>query len=158
MINVIKEQDGKPMKIDIQQIPEGEEFVTIRYKDLTSSMKKIIGILEGTEDKLWGKSDEGSVSISVPELLYLESVDDKVFAYTGNKVLRIDGSLNSFMSDFDDGSFFRCSKSMVINVNRVKTLKSLSSNRIDAEVEGGEHIIISRRYASEFRRLLKGGR
>ena len=158
MINVIKEQDGKPMKIDIQQIPEGEEFVTIRYKDLTSSMKKIIGILEGTEDKLWGKSDEGSVSISVPDLLYLESVDDKVFAYTGNKVLRIDGSLNSFMSDFDDGSLFRCSKSMVINVNRVKTLKSLSSNRIDAEVEGGEHIIISRRYASEFRRLLKGGR
>ena len=146
------------MKIDIKQIPEGEESVTIRYKDLTPSMKKIIGILEGTEDKLWGKSDTGTAYIKISRLLYLESVDDKVFAYTGDKVLKIDGSLNSFMADYDDGSFFRCSKSMVINVNRVKSLKSLSSNRIDAEVEGGEHIIISRRYASEFRRLLKGGR
>jgi DNA-binding LytR/AlgR family response regulator len=47
---------------------------------------------------------------------------------------------------------------MVINVGRVKALKSLSSNRIDASMEGGEHIIISRRYPSEFRRLLKGCR
>ena len=146
------------MKIDIKQIPEGEEYVTIRYKDLTPSMKKVIGILEGTDDKLWGKTDMGTEGIRIAKLLYLESVDDKVFAYTGDKVLKIDGTLNSFMTDYDDGSFFRCSKSMVINVNRVKALKSLSSNRIDATMEGGEHIIISRRYASEFRRLLKGGR
>lgn len=145
------------MKIDIKQIPEGEEYVTIRYKDLTPSMKKVIGILEGTDDKLWGKTDTGTEGTRIGKLLYLESVDDKVFAYTGDKVLKIDGTLNSFMTDYDDGSFFRCSKSMVINVNRVKTLKSLSSNRIDATMEGGEHIIISRRYASEFRRLLKGG-
>ncbi len=145
------------MKIDIKQIPEGEEYVTIRYKDLTPSMKKVIGILEGTDDKLWGKTDTGTEGTRVGKLLYLESVDDKVFAYTGDKVLKIDGTLNSFMTDYDDGSFFRCSKSMVINVNRVKALKSLSSNRIDATMEGGEHIIISRRYASEFRRLLKGG-
>jgi len=85
-------------------------------------------------------------------------VDDKVFAYTNDKVLKIDGSLQSFMLIVNDDSFFRCSKSMVINVNRVISLKSLSSNRIDATLEGGEHIIISRRYASEFRRLLKGER
>ena len=146
------------MKIDIKQIPEGEEYVTIRYKDLTPSMKKIIGILEGSDDKLWGKTDAGTEGIRIGKLLYLESVDDKVFAYTGDNVLKIDGTLSSFMTDYDDGSFFRCSKSMVINVNRVTALKSLSSNRIDATMEGGEHIIISRRYASEFRRLLKGGR
>lgn len=146
------------MDIDIKKITEGQEYVTIRYKDLTPSMKKIIGILEGTDDKLWGKTDTGTASISIGDLLYLESVDDKLFAYTKSIVLKIDGSLNSFMTDYDDGSFFRCSKSMVINVSMVKSLKSLSSNRIDATMEGGEHIIISRRYASEFRRLLKGGR
>lgn len=146
------------MNIDIKKISEGQEYVTIRYKDLTPSMKKIIGILEGTDDKLWGKTDTGTASISIGDLLYLESVDDKLFAYTKSIVLKIDGSLNSFMTDYDDGSFFRCSKSMVINVSMVKSLKSLSSNRIDATMEGGEHIIISRRYASEFRRLLKGGR
>ena len=47
---------------------------------------------------------------------------------------------------------------MIINVGKVRALKSLSSNRIDATMEGGEHIMISRRYAVDFRRLLKGER
>ena len=146
------------MRIDIQKIAEGDEFIQIRYIESTPEIRKIIGILEKTQNVLWGKTDTETVSVKISDLLYLESVDDRLFAYTGDKTLRLDGSLSSFMTELDDGSFFRCSKSMVINVNRVKALKSLSSNRIDATMEGGEHIIIARRYASEFRRLLKGGR
>ena len=146
------------MKIDIKQISDGEESVVIRYKNLTPTLNKIITVLNGDDNRLRGKTDEGEVFFSPDEILYLESVDDKVFAYTGNKVVRIEGSLSTFMNEQDDESFFRCSKSMVINVGRVSALKSLSSNRIDATMESGEHIIISRRYASDFSRLLKGDR
>ena len=146
------------MKIDIKQISDGEESVVIRYKNLTATLNKIITVLNGDDNRLRGKTDEGEVFFSPDEILYLESVDDKVFAYTGDKVVRIEGSLSTFMNEQDDESFFRCSKSMVINVGRVSALKSLSSNRIDATMEGGEHIIISRRYASDFRKLLKGDR
>ncbi|MCR5594616.1 MAG: LytTR family transcriptional regulator DNA-binding domain-containing protein [Lachnospiraceae bacterium] len=146
------------MKFDIKTITEGEESVIIRYKEPNPAVNRIIGILRNEGNKLWGRSDEESICIDLDEILYLESVDDKVFVYTPDKVLRIDGSLNSFLSETGDESFFRCSKSIIINVNRVVSLKSLSSNRIDATMEGGEHIIISRRYASEFRRLLKGDR
>ncbi len=146
------------MKIDIKQISDGEESVVIRYKSLTPTLNKIISVLNGDDNRLRGKTDEGEVFFSPDEILYLESVDDKVFAYTGDKVVRIEGSLSTFMNEQDDESFFRCSKSMVINVGRVSALKSLSSNRIDATMESGEHIIISRRYASDFRRLLKGDR
>lgn len=146
------------MKIDIKQISDGEESVVIRYKNLTPTLNKIITVLNGDDNRLRGKTDEGEVFFSPDEILYLESVDDKVFAYTGDKVVRIEGSLSTFMNEQEDESFFRCSKSMVINVGRVSALKSLSSNRIDATMESGEHIIISRRYASDFRRLLKGDR
>ena len=146
------------MNIDIKQINEGEDSVVIRYKELTPQINRILNAVNGDDNRLKGKTDDGDVFVSPDEILYLESVDDKVFAYTVDKVVRIDGSLSSFMNEIDDESFFRCSKSMVINVGRVSALKSLSSNRIDATMEGGEHIIISRRYASEFRRLLKGDR
>jgi DNA-binding LytR/AlgR family response regulator len=146
------------MKIDIKKINEGEESVVIRYKDLSPKINKIIDVLNGDDSKLRGKTDEGEVFFSPDDILYLESVDDKVFVYTSDKIMRIEGSLNSFMAAVSDESFFRCSKSMIINIGRVEALKSLSSNRIDATMEGGEHIIISRRYASEFRRLLKGDR
>ena len=144
------------MKIDIKQITEGEDSVVVRYKELTSPINRIINILKNEGGRIWGRTETKTLSVSTDDILYLESVDDKVFAYTTENVLRIDGSLNSFMLEADNEVFFRCSKSMVINVNRVVSLKSLSSNRIDAAMEGGEHIIISRRYASEFRKLLRG--
>ncbi|MBQ6796470.1 MAG: LytTR family transcriptional regulator DNA-binding domain-containing protein [Clostridia bacterium] len=53
-------------------------------------------------------------------------------------------------------NFFRCSKSVIININKVKKLKSLASNRIGATMCSGEHIMISRTYASDFRKRLKG--
>ena len=45
---------------------------------------------------------------------------------------------------------------MIVNVGKVERLRSLPSNRIDATLASGEHIIISRTYAADFRRLLKG--
>ncbi len=146
------------MKVDILKISDGEESIVIRYREMTPSVNKIISILQNEKTKIWGKTHDQNVCIQTEEILYLESVDDKVFAYTENCVLRIEGSLNSFIMEMQDESFFRCSKSMIINVNRVVSLKSLSSNRIDATMEGGEHIIISRRYAVAFRKLLKGVR
>ena len=144
------------MKIDVKQITEGEESIVIRYKELTPDLNRIISILNHEGGKLWGRIEDRRVQIDLDEILYLESVDDRVFAYTKDRTLKIDKTLNSFMSEAGSDAFFRCSKSMVLNVNRVISLKSLSSNRIDATMEGGEHILISRRYASEFRRLLKG--
>ena len=52
-------------------------------------------------------------------------------------------------------NFIRCSKSMILNIDKVAALKSLASNRIDATMRNGEHILISRTYASDFRRRLK---
>ncbi len=146
------------MKIDIARIRDGEESITVRYITPTPIIERIIGILENENGKLWGRTGEESVCVNLDDILYLESVDDKVFAYTKDKVLRIEGSLYSFLNSVNDDIFFRCSKSVIINVNRVVSLKSLSSNRIDATMEGGEHIVISRRYASEFRKFLKGDR
>ncbi len=146
------------MKIRVERITDGEESIDIRYKEPNPTIERVLGILNNEGNRLWGRADEESVCIDLSDILYLESVDDKVFAYTRERLLRIDRSLNSFMTETADETFFRCSKSMVINVNRVISLKSLSSNRIDAVMEGGEHIIISRRYASEFRKLLKGDR
>ena len=146
------------MKIDIRQITEGEESVVIRYIEPNPTISRIVGILRGDKNRIWGRTEEGNACVALDDVLYLESVDDRIFVYTSDRVLRIDGTLNSFMLENDEETFFRCSKSMVINVNRVMSLKSLSSNRIDATMEGGDHIIISRRYASEFRRFLKGDR
>lgn len=146
------------MKIDIQHISSGEDEVIVRYRDKTPKIKRILDAI-GTDDvKIYGKAGDETVSLVLDDILYIETVDDKTFAYTINDVVRLDGSLARLEDELKDERVFRCSKSMMINIDKVERLKALSSNRIDATMINGEHIIISRTYASEFRRILKGGR
>ena len=145
------------MKLDIRQITSGEDELILRYKEITPVIRRIMDAANGESGRLVGKKDEGRVVVNTDDVLYFESVDDKTFAYTAGDVIRVDSSLQGVLELINDIRFFRCSKSMIININKVKLLKSLSSNRIDATLENGEHILISRTYASDFRKLLKGG-
>lgn len=144
------------MKIDIRKIESGEDEIIIRYREETEQIRAVLDVLRCEGEKLYGKKDGDTVSVIPGDILYIESVDDRSFAYTACDVIRLEGSLTGIIQKLNDDRFFRCSKSMIINIDKVERLRSLSSNRIDATMEGGEHILISRTYASEFRRILKG--
>ena len=145
------------MKYTIRQITEGEDEIIIQYRRMTPDIERILNVINGTNKKLSGWKEKTLTLIDPNTILYIESVDGKVFAYTKEDVLRLDFSLNQLEQLLTDINFFRCSKSMIVNINKVESLKSLPSNRIDASMCNGEHIIISRTYASDFRKRLKRG-
>lgn len=89
-------------------------------------------------------------------VLYFESIDKGTFAYSKEMVAKVEGSLAFYESRFADSGFYRCSKSMVINVYQIEELQSESGNRILATMVNGEQVMISRRYARGLRQLLKG--
>lgn len=144
------------MKFTIHQIKDGEDELILKYKQINSEVEEILNFMKRNEKKIVGKIDGEKIIFPVEDILYIERVDDKTFAYSTDKVIQLDLSLAMVEMVLDDEKFFRCSKSMIININRVERLKSLPSNRIDATMQGGEHIMISRTYASDFRRLLRG--
>lgn len=146
------------MKYTIEKISEGEDEVILKYRRMTPEVERMLHFLNGGSRKLVGVKDKTKIIIERQQILYIESVDGKTFAYTEEDVIRIDFTLSQLSEILSDINFFRCSKSMIINIDKVKTLKSLSSNRIDAAMCNGEHIMISRTYASDFRKRLKRGR
>ena len=145
------------MKLTINQVKGAEPQVTVTYDELTPEVEKVIEFLKGNQLKLTGKVAEETVVVNAASILYIESVDDKTFAYTKDKVIRLKYSLAALTEMLDDIRFFRCSKSMILNIDKIEKLKSLPSNRIDATMKGGEHILISRTYATDLRRRLQGG-
>ena len=68
------------MKIDILQIKDGEESVTVRYIRPTPMIDKIIRILRNEDNKLWGKTSDGS-EISKPV-----SCEGAEYGPDGNKI------------------------------------------------------------------------
>ena len=144
------------MRFSVCQISEGEDELILKYRQMNSEVEEVLAFMERHEKKLVGKIDGETIIFQPEEILYIEKVDEKTFAYTLEHVIQMDVSLSMAEMILNDERFFRCSKSMIINVNRVERLKSLPSNRIDATLQSGEHIIISRTYASDFRKLLRG--
>lgn len=144
------------MRYKINKINCDEPELILYYEELTSEVKAAIAFMEKSQKRLVGKAEGEVLVFSPDEVLYFEKVDEKTFAYTDGDVIQLDMSLYSIEIMLDDARYFRCSKSMIVNVSKVSKLKSLPSNRIDVTLTNGEHIIISRTYASDFRRLLKG--
>lgn len=145
------------MKYTINHIPTGENEVIVNYIDMNQEVERVINFIKGEQTKLIGWKDKEQKVIDIKTILYIESVDSKTFAYTEEDVLRLEYTLTQLENVLNDINFFRCSKSMIINIDKVDSLRSLPSNRIDARMVNGEHIIISRTYASDFRRILKKG-
>lgn len=143
------------MKFTTNQIHQGEDEVILNYKEMNEEVSKIIDFFRNDNRKIVGWKDKIQVVVAVSDILYVESVDGRTYAYTSDDVYKVNYNLVQVEELLRDISFFRCSKSMIMNIDRVMNLKSLSSNRIDATMQNGEHIMITRTYASEFRRILR---
>ena len=144
------------MKYTIEQIKQGDDELILRYQNLNQEVEHIMDFMSFAEKKLVGTKDGSQMVIDVKQIFYIESVDRKNFVYLEDDVVRVEYTLTQLERMLNSLRFFRCSKSMIMNIDKVKVLDSLASNRIDATMCNGEHIIISRTYASEFRRRLKG--
>lgn len=144
------------MKYTIEQIKKGDDELILRYQNLNQEVEHIMNFMSFAEKKLVGTKDGSQIVVDVKQILYIESVDRKTFVYLEDDVVRVEYTLTQLERMLNSLRFFRCSKSMIMNIDKVKVLDSLASNRIDATMCNGEHIIISRTYASEFRRRLKG--
>ena len=147
------------MKLTLQQIADGEEEIVLRYRKMTPEISTLIERINQETMTLLGRFEEKQYRITPAEIYYFESVDERLFAYTKTQTLQIMMTVTEVEHLLTESGFFRCNKSMVLNVNRVIAVKSEMGNRINATLDNGEHVMISRHYARAFRELLqRGGR
>ena len=94
-------------------------------------------------------------------MFYFESVDKKTIAYLEDQVLRIDLRLQELEDAFFENGFVRISKTTVLNVYRISSIKPTVNMRVIAVLENGEKIQINRSYKAKFNQFLskmsKGG-
>ena len=143
------------MKIDIfKDQTEDKVYVEIHCRDITDEVSKLERYLKRFKTYI-PASDNGEIfNVDLNDILYIESVDKKTFIYTENKVLLTDKRLYEFEESLDEKDFFRCSKSAIINLNKVVRLKPEITRNILATFVNGENIVVSRRYAADLKKLL----
>ena len=92
----------------------------------------------------------------VMDLFYAESVDERVFLYTVSDSYEIRMKLYELEDLLKSKSFLRISKSMIVNLMKISSVRPALNGRFSAVLKNGEEIIISRKYVPELKRILKG--
>lgn len=142
------------MQVHIEKVSsKDEEQAVIKAVEITDEIRGAIELLEG-ESKGFAVSRDGQTYIiKASAVYYIESVDKKTFVYMKQGCYDCKYRLYE-LEVMLGGYFMRCSKSMIINLRKIKNVKSQMSGRIDATLLNDEVVIISRGYVKEVKRRL----
>ena len=128
------------MKITIiNPSPDEEEEIIIKCRVLTDDINHLICKLKNGDRKITGYDAKGITLLALPDIFYFEATDNKVFAYGQKNVYEVKEQLVSF-------PFMRASKSMILNLDKIRHLSPAFGGRFEALLENEEKVIISRQY------------
>lgn len=147
------------MKVTIEEI-EGlkETELNIKCRNITPEILMFVNDLSTTNQKVIGVDNNESFLIDPKDIYYIESVEDKVFAYTKSKMYQVNQKLYELEEKLSERFFFRASKSIIVNFSYINSLKTLFNGRMQVTMKSGEHVIISRNYVPAFKERLGVGK
>lgn len=131
-----------------------ENYVDVHYNKLDSETVRVLHFLHNIK-KISGKNNDKEEIFSLLDVAYFEIVDRMCFAYLSSSVLQVDLNLQDILEQFGNEGFVRISKSMIVNVYRIKELKSDLNMRVNLVLENGETVIVNRSYKKEFYRKME---
>ncbi len=140
------------VKVETRDQEKAVLYVTQKTEDILAAAE----LLSGNSGSIPVKKDNENVMLKLNGIYYLESVDKKTFIYTKDDCYETKNRLYE-MEELLPGSFVRCSKAMIVNMKKIKAVKSELSGRMNATLLNGEEIVISRSYVKELKRRLEIG-
>ena len=146
------------MKIHIETVgKDREERIVIECYEVREEVSEIINFVKSKDTTLTAYMDSKIFYISIQDIFYIDTVDNKVFVYLEEKVYELKNKLYEIESLYAGRYFFRCSKSVIINLMKIESIKPGLNSRFIAKLYNGEEIIISRKYVADLRRSYRGG-
>ena len=143
------------MKITIDESSDNKETeIVIKCSVLDDNLKRIIEVIKNSDERIIGIINGTSNLILPTDIYYFESVDKKTFIYTEAQVLETPLRLYEIEEKLSKYDFFRASKSTIINISKIKRLSPKFNGRLDALLENGEKLIVSRQYVQVVKEIL----
>lgn len=142
--------------MDIQIIEHIKEKlqVVIKCQQIDDEIMRLKYHIEMFDKKLQAKRENEWCFVNLLDVLYFESVDNRTFLYTKDDVMEIKQRLYELEIILPNKDFIRTSKSQIININKVKSLRPEINRTILATMCNGEQLFISRKYVPAIRSLL----
>ncbi|HAG12973.1 MAG TPA: LytTR family transcriptional regulator [Ruminococcus sp.] len=143
------------MKIIIETPqPDEEDVVILRCASPDQRLISMLLSFQNAQTELTGYQEDKITRLHYQDVFYFESNENRVFAYCYSDVYEVKYKLYELESMFASMDFIRCSKSMIVNMEKIEYLSPVFSGKLEAHLQNGERIIISRQYVRNLKAKL----
>ena len=128
--------------------------VNISCNQLTPEIEKMIATLRILNQQFMVQKEEETYILDVSKIIYIEAVERKTFVYTEETYYESKLKLYEMEERLFECGFFRVSKSCLVHLRYVKSLKNDIDRKLRLTLENEEQIMVSRQYAEEIKKRL----
>jgi len=139
--------------IDIDEAVKETE-IKIHCNQLTADVENIIATLRILNQQMLVTKDNENYLLDVNKISYVEALERKTFVYTEDAVYESKLKLYEMEERLCQSGFFRVSKSCLVHLKFIKSLKNDIERKIRLTMKNGEQIMVSRQYAEEMKKRL----
>jgi len=140
------------MRILIEAPKPGEEdTVIIKYHDIPTDLIDLLRNFKSSTGLLVGYKNNQTHKMSTTDIYYIDSVDNKTFAYCTKDVYELKEKLYE-VEELNLKEFLRISKSTIVNIKKVEYIKPALAGRFEATLSNNEKVIVSRSYVKELKK------
>ena len=143
------------MRIEKRQVEGQPLTVIIEYPKWNDSVESLVRKIGRMDISFAGKTEEGSVSIGISDVYYMENVERKLFIYTEGDVYRFDGSMSDIESRIEDTALVRISRTCIMNTDHLKEIRQIRNSHLEAVMDNDEKLIVSRKYLPDIKRIFR---
>ena len=143
------------MKISINIDPAlNDTEIVVNCSALSSETESIIAALRMMDSQVTVIKDNESFILDISKIAYIESVDRKTFVYTDSECYETKMKLYEMEERLCGSGFLRISKSCLVRLRYIRSIKAELDRRLRLTLENGEQMIVSRQFADELKRRL----
>jgi len=140
------------LKITIKEPPSGaEEEIIVLCHSISPELFNMLNSFKTPSNILIGSMGNELHKINSVDIYYFEAVDKKTFIYCEEDVYEAKQKLYELEALALKG-FFRISRSVIVNLGKIKSVIPSLSGRIEAVLANRERVVVSRFYVDEFRK------
>ena len=143
------------MKISINIDPSLKDTeIVVNCAALTPETESMIAALRIMDSQMTVIKDDESYIIDIAKIVYIESVDRRTFVYTENECYETKLKLYETEERLCGSGFLRISRSCLVHLRFVRSIKSEFDRKLRLTLENGEQMIVSRQYANKQKKRL----
>ena len=143
------------MRIEKRQVEGQPLTVIIEYPEWNDSVESLVRKIGRMDISFVGKTEEGSVSIGISDVYYIENVERKLFIYTEGDVYRFDGSMSDIESRIEDTALVRITRTCIMNTDHLNEIRQIRNSHLEAVMDNDEKLIVSRKYLPDIKRIFR---